>query len=175
MYSEKLAKCHLRDAFKATTHGDSAVVQQRPTPVAAVVLLTFLPLLRTVDVAVYQDIVVNACQQYNPNGLASGLQTLSSVVAKHVSTWFCTAFDSDDELGASRLADVCLVSHPLMPIYLAVALLTVKKQSYQFNDGSDQTIFRWNIEEDLSTQFEELFHFDSTLLEKVVAAAISYM
>jgi hypothetical protein len=210
-YREKLAKFHLRDALRVlpTVHDVqvSAKSQTAPSSIETVVILTLLPLLRTVDYAVYYDMIVNACQKYHPDGLASGIHTLCSVVSKFVSTWFCTSSGASirgchhEVIIASRLADVCIVSHPLMPIYLAVAILSVRRKNRQQrqldhctieNNLENDEIFDWNKKDDLALQFSNLFQFSSIVpndsninsispsllfdaIEEVIATALSYL
>lgn len=85
------------------------------------------------------------CASSSSSWKGSKMRILCSVVAKHVSTWFCTIFENDKDtysgnnnktngrsssdnrtVLSSRFADVFLVSHPLMPIYVAVAFLSVR-------------------------------------------------
>jgi len=77
--------------------------------------LAFFPILERVDPALYNHIVKDA-----------GLRTLPKFVVKWVSNWFAT--DTMDIAAASRLLDVMIVSHPSMPMYCAVALLTCNRQ-----------------------------------------------
>jgi hypothetical protein len=72
--------------------------------------LTFFPLLKLVDSALYEHMVEKA-----------GL-TLPSLVASWISNWFAT--DIADIAAASRMVDVFLVSHATMPLYCAIAVLT---------------------------------------------------
>jgi hypothetical protein len=128
-------------------------------PVETAVMLLFLPLLRSVDIDVYHEVVVRACQKCHPNGLSGGIETLSGIVAKHVTTWFCNAFcgtSTNDRITiSSRIADVCISSHPLMPLYLAAAMLSTRKQQSKNN-----RLYSWNVEEDFHIQIESLFYID---------------
>jgi hypothetical protein len=146
--------------------------------------------LRTVDSSLYQALVVVACHHYHPAGLAAGIQTLATVIAKHVATWFCTT--TFDNTGASRLADVFLVSHPLMPVYVAVAMLTVRKRRRRRQKTDDDDVLCFNQQDDLATQLNNLFQLSSLVgtssseqpatcsvlsevMEEVITTAISYM
>ena len=134
-----------------------------PSPLDTGVMILFVPLLRSLEYGLYKEVIVTACQKYHPDGLAFGIQILCSIIAKHTSTLFCTAFCDtggdtsmeDRNEAASRLVDVCLVSHPLFPLYLAVSILAVRKQR---NGGR---LCKWHSREDLSGQFTNLFYLNT--------------
>lgn len=95
----KLAVYHLRDAMRKERH-----------LMETALLLSFFPILQRADAGLYHFIVHNA-----------GFK-LPTFALSWVSSWF--ASDIADIAVASRLLDVFLVSHPLMPCYFAVAMLT---------------------------------------------------
>jgi hypothetical protein len=72
-----------------------------------------MPLLNCVDDALYRHLTETA-----------GL-TLPQFALPWMASWF--AQDMPDLRFASRLADVFLASHPLLPLYVSVALLTVNR------------------------------------------------
>lgn len=104
-----------------------------------------------------------------------------------MSDWFCNAIDFVDIDNAkiiSRLADVFLVSHALMPLYLAVAIVSTKRKheyvkqqqnsnpSFYSNDkesrGSHDVrqllLCTWPKDEDLENRFHHLFQLNSSIV-----------
>ena len=108
----KLAPCHLRDALRGKDH--------------RVVLDTLVgqavwSLLSLVDVHLYQHL---SSQTQTDNGMMALLP--SPIFCLHwITCWFSQ--DLVDVRVASRLLDVLLVSHPSMPVYLSVAVLTTQR------------------------------------------------
>jgi len=97
----KLAVSHQRDALrKDTTMLDAAIYH------------AFMPLLEAVDGALYWHL-----QHWH---VGSTLPT--TFCYKWIACWF--AQDVPDAAVASRLVDAFLVGHPMLPLYVAVALLT---------------------------------------------------
>lgn len=90
----QLAKHHLRDAMRKAPLSGKSMLQQA-------VDVVFLPLLQHVDADVHDHLAKYAS---------------STVVASWVATWFCQ--DVAHVSVASRLVDVFLVSHALMPVYV---------------------------------------------------------
>jgi hypothetical protein len=129
------------------------------TPIEKGSVLTFLSLLQIVDMNVYESLI-QLCERYYPNDtdvIIIGLQTVATVVSNYVSTWFVTSFQLDnscdkgqssssssieeEENGkiirqinnhlSSRMVDFFLVSHPLMPVYYAVAVFVINSKNRQ--------------------------------------------
>lgn len=89
--------------------------------------LTLFPLLHRVDPALYYHICVR-----------SGLRE-SGFALSWITAWF--ASDVGDLAVGSRLVDVFLVSHPLMPIYCVVALLVSQRRRLLRCDASLKSIY----------------------------------
>ena len=106
----KLAKGHLRDA-----------TQQDFSNVMTPLEIVFYPMLQKINEEIHDYFV---CRDLGP-----------TVIMPWIITWF--AHDIHDAECASRLFDAFLASHPLMPLYISVALLVHPHNTEKLMDVDD--------------------------------------
>ena len=106
----KLAKGHLRDA-----------TQQDFSNVMTLLEIVFYPMLQKINEEIHDYFV---CRDLGP-----------TVIMPWIITWF--AHDIHDAECASRLFDAFLASHPLMPLYISVALLVHPHNTEKLMDVDD--------------------------------------
>jgi hypothetical protein len=148
MVLNKLAEGHLRDSMRA----DRLIVE---TAIAHL----FMPLLESVDCGLYDHLH------------AAGI-TLPTFSRQWIICWF--AQDVPNVQLASRIMDVLMASHPLMPLYMAVAILTVNR-SRIFN-AHHQLSAVYAIMRSLPMQNLASADGDSMVhVEQVIETAVSYM
>lgn len=143
----KLAGSHLRDALRK----DHIILE-------TCIARAFMPLLEAVDTTL--------CNFLQRQGL-----TLPTFTHQWIACWF--AQDVPDAAVASRLLDVFIVSHPLMPIYVAAALLTRQRREIMNSDCHLLTLYSFLRElpvEKLSEEDDRMSH-----VEEVISTALSYM
>jgi len=118
----------------------------------------FFPLLEWVDEGLYRHL-----HRYG--------MTLPTFSRQWVACWF--AQDIPDVAVASRLADAFLVSHPLMPLYTSVALLTTSRDQIMNCDSHLSTLY--TMLRGLPVQ--AIFEQDDRMkkIEEILSCALSYM
>jgi hypothetical protein len=148
MVLTKLASSHLRDSMR----NDRVIVD-------TAISVCFMPLLESVDSGLYDH-------------LQSAGLTMPTFCRPWITCWF--AQDLPNVQLASRVMDVLLVSHPLMPVYLAIAMLTANR-SRIFN-ATHQMSALYTIMRNLPMQCLTDNDGDAMLrIEETVQAAISCM
>jgi len=144
----KLAGSHLRDALRA----DRIIID-------TAINHAFMPLLEAVDPGLHKYL--------ERQGL-----THPSFAHRWICCWF--AQDIPDAAVASRLLDVFLVSHVLMPMYVAVALLTRNRNEIMDNHNGNlpalYSFLRALPAEKLFKEANRLSH-----VEEVIQTAINFM
>ena len=109
----RLCQSHLRDPMRSDF-----------TAMEAGMRITFMPLLNVVDSSLHDHII------------KSGVD-LETCIFSWILTWFSHDFLNVEV--ASRLLDLFLASHALMPIYLSVAILTLNDNRKEIFDADDFT------------------------------------
>lgn len=142
----KLADRHLRDAMR-----EERVILD--TALAN----SFLPILQVVDKELYQHLQ------------SLGL-TQPTFCRAWIACWFAQHVPVLDV--ASRLLDVFMVSHPMMPVYVAVSLLTTHRSQVLARDSlsSVSSLLR---RLPVAALFESADRAET--VEQVIAAAVGYM
>jgi len=143
----KLAGSHLRDALrKDRVMMDMAISK------------AFMPLLQKVDAGLYRHLQRNDMAR-------------PSFAHQWIACWF--AQDVPDVAVASRLVDAFLVSHPLMPMYVSVAMLSRHREHIINNDCHVSMMYSMLREMPVQHVFEQ----DNRMgvVEDLIATAVSYM
>jgi hypothetical protein len=181
----------------------SSSVPLRPIETAA--MLLFFPLLKRVDHKVYHDLIVFA-KKYHPMGLPGGIEVVSNIVAQHITTWFCQAFSKIETTTSpprtttstipslqqqqqqqqqhmkisSRLADVFICSHPLMPFYIAAATLSIRRRyCHHHSTNTAGSMFEHTANPNSSTTLDfcyaikQLFYFNTIVEGSTTTSASS--
>jgi hypothetical protein len=148
MVLKSLAEGHLRDSMRS----DRLIAE---TAIAHM----FMPLLESVDSGLYDHLH------------AAGI-ILPTFARRWITCWFSQ--DVPNVQIASRIMDVLMVSHPLMPMYMAVAVLTVNRESI-FN-AQHQLSVLYSTMRNLPMRNLASADGDSLMhAEEVIATAVSYM
>lgn len=148
MVLNRLAEGHLRDSMRS----DRLIVE---TAIAHM----FMPLLELVDSGLYDHLH------------AAGI-VLPAFARRWITCWFSQ--DVPNVQTASRIMDVLMASHPLMPMYMAVAILTVNRS--RIFDAEHQLSVLYSTMLNLPMQNLASADGDSLMhAEEVIATAVSYM
>jgi hypothetical protein len=148
MVLNRLAEGHLRDSMRS----DRLIAE---TAIAHM----FMPLLESVDCGLYDH-------------LSAAGMILPTFARRWITRWFSQ--DVPNVQIASRIMDVLLASHPLMPMYMAVAILTVNRKSI-FN-AQHQLSVLYSTMRNLPMQNLASADGDSLVhAEEVIETAVSYM
>jgi hypothetical protein len=148
MVLNRLAEGHLRDSMRS----DRLIAE-------IAIAHVFMPLLESVDSKLYDHLY------------AAGM-ILPTFARQWIMCWF--AQDVPNVQVASRIMDVLMASHPLMPVYMAVAILTVNRS--RIFDAQHQlsalyaTMRNLPMQNLASTDGDSLKH-----AEEVIETAVSYM
>ena len=143
----KLSPTHLRDALR----NDKTVLD-------TAIYLCFMPLLEMVDSSLHAH-------------LMNVGMTMPSFCRQWIACWF--AQDVPDVQVASRLMDVFLVSHPLMPIYVAVALLVQSRETLWNCDPSLAALY--TVLRGLPMRYLTETDDRMVRVENIIATALSFM
>jgi hypothetical protein len=152
MVLNRLAEGHLRDSMRSTPYPDRLIAE-------IAIAHVFMPLLESVDSKLYDHLY------------AAGI-ILPTFARQWIMCWF--AQDVPNVQVASRIMDVLMASHPLMPVYMAVAILTVNRSrifsaQHQLSAlyGTMRNLPMHNL---ASADGDSLMH-----AEEVIETAVSYM
>lgn len=138
---QQLAALHFRDAMRPSNSNTIAKLMEATLPT----------LLRQVDPILYELLL-------SPSNELRVSDKLSQI-RSWLTCWFTQ--DTSDLRVASRLMDVLLVSHPLMSVYLVVAIWTVQRESLlfllssSFSQDEDSSEFRGLAAETLTVEQTE--------------------
>lgn len=148
---ERIAQSHLRDAMKEDFSDVSALLE-----------IVFYPLLQRIDERLHDYLI---------------LRELGPTVFL---TWIITLFSHDihDAEIASRFFDAIIASHPLMPLYLAVAILTHPNSRQQlFNTSSSEAAMLHVVATGLLSNIDNDFisTLDGFTCQEIIDNALGYM
>ena len=148
---ERIAQSHLRDAMKEDFSDVSALLE-----------VVFYPLLQKIDEKLHDYLI---------------LRELGPTVFL---TWMITLFSHDihDSEIASRFFDAIIVSHPLMPLYLTVAILTHPNNRQQiFNTSSSEAAMLQVVATGLLSNIDSDFisTLDGFTCQEMINEALGFM
>jgi len=147
----KLAASHLRDAM-----------MQDFTNISALLEIVFYPLLQAVDEELHDYLI------------------LRELIPSVFLTWMITLFSHDihSEQTASRLFDAIIVSHPLLPLYLTIAILIQPKNRQKlFNANRSEAAMMQVVATSLLAGMEYDFQstHDGFTAQDVIECALGVM
>ena len=148
---ERIAQSHLRDAMKEDFSDISALLE-----------VVFYPLLQKIDEKLHDYLI---------------LRELGPTVFL---TWMITLFSHDihDSEISSRFFDAIIVSHPLMPLYLTVAILTHQNNRQQiFNTSSSEAAMLQVVATGLLSNIDSDFisTLDGFTCQEMINEALGFM
>lgn len=148
---ERIAQSHLRDAMKEDFADVSALLE-----------IVFYPLLQTIDEQLHDYLIF---RELGPTVFL---------------TWMITLFSHDihDSEIASRFFDAIIASHPLLPLYLTVAILVQPNNRQQiFNTRNSEPAMLQVVATGLLSNIDSDFvsTLDGFTCQEMIQKALDYM